>query len=195
MAMNKRLSWYRLPGILLATTILSSCVSVNERQLPGYQVPEFELLPPAALKEDVGVLQKVNVRFDDREYQYESIIEISDGRLKMLLLRPWGRRIAELNYDGDEFKVVRELGVSDKLPFRQMLGTMQMIFWPMRVIVQQLDETMWRVVEKENIREIYYNELLIGVVEYGAGASWSRNVIYSNLPYDYSITISSILLD
>jgi len=179
----------------MTVATLISCADVGMRPLPGYQVPEFELSHPAKLMENIGAIQKVNISANGHDYHYEGLVEISPDSIKVLLLHPWGQRIATLNYDGSEFWVVRERGASVKLPFRRMLGVMQQIFWPERTVAKQQGDAVWRVIDTEHMREIYYNHQLTGIVEYDRERSWTSNVIYWDIPYNYRVTINSVQLN
>jgi len=193
--MFRREFFSKLLSLAVIVASLVACGSMSVRPQSLNNMAEFDLLPPESLNRNIGVIQKIHVRTLDEEFVYDSVVEIANDHIQMLLLQPWGQRIAALFYDGDEFQLVRAPGASTKLPFRRMLSTMQVIFWPSRAIMARHDESSWIVVDSENMREIYRNQQLIGIAEYDQRKTWPGNVIYWDITYNYQITISSVLLD
>ncbi|MCF6324787.1 MAG: DUF3261 domain-containing protein [Gammaproteobacteria bacterium] len=187
-------NWHKLLSAVVAV-LLASCGSINALQRAVHTIPEFELLSPDQLKLDVGVIQRIEIRAEGEDYLYEGALEITADQIKLLLLQPWGQRIATMTYGEGEFSVVRERNASIKLPFRRLFGTMQMIFWHRQFMASLPDEVGWSIVDTENMREIYYNQQLAGIAEYDQRKTWPDNVIYWDIPYNYRITINSVLLD
>jgi len=182
-------------SISMVVVSLAACGSMSVLRPSLNNVSELGLLPPESLNRNIGMIQKIHVRTLGDEFHYESVVEITNDRIHMLLLQPWGQRIATLTYNSGEFTLVRASGASTKLPFRRMLSTMQMIFWPGEAIMARQGESSWFVIDSENMREIYRNQQLVGIAEYDQRKTWPSNVIYWDITYNYQITISSVLLD
>ncbi|VAW89706.1 hypothetical protein MNBD_GAMMA17-874 [hydrothermal vent metagenome] len=187
-------NWHKLLSAVVMV-LLASCGSINALQRAAHTIPQFELLSPGQLKLDVGVIQKIEIRTEGENYLYEGVLEITDDQIKWLLLQPWGQRIATLTYGEGAFSVVRERSAPAKLSFRRLFGAMQMIFWHRELMASLPDEVGWSIVDTENMREIYYNQQLAGIAEYDQRKTWPDNVIYWDIPYNYRITINSVLLD
>lgn len=184
-----------LTSFLLTTSVLTACDHAYLHLQPGYQLPEFELLKPQTLNQNISAFQQIHVRIGDGQYQYEGAIEITPDHIKMVLLNMWGQRIVTLNYDGKKMRVIRGSTAFTKLPFHHMLSDMQIIFWPENILKNQLEATGWHIDEGAKERKIYYKQQLTAIIEYMQAPSWTAKLVYRNMAYNYEISINSILLD
>lgn len=180
--------------LIMVMIALSACAGKTGTMHSGYHMPDYPLMPPSAFGQDAMAHQQIQANISGQEYIFEAAVNIDSKVIELVMLSPLGQRIATLKYDGSEINVRLEKLAPAKFPFEDMIGIIEMIYSPMSALRDNFQGTEWHVVQAENIRNIYYKQELVAIVQFGAATPMNGKVTYRNIPYNYHVTINSVLL-
>ncbi len=126
-------------------------------------------MPPQALGQHWQLSQSVTletgatVMTDALSDQPHSLLvawSVSKQGLNFVGLTPSGHVLMTLRYDGDRFSeeyspalTLTRRGMS--LPGREIIAQLQLTYWPLAAINQQLKATPWRIVATDHGRSLY----------------------------------------
>lgn len=175
--------------------LLTGCVTPFGATQPDSPLPPFQLLPPSTLERPVTVLQKLDSRRGDNNYHWETVLNVDADRIYLVILGPLGQRLATLSFNGQHLAVDRNGPIRVGTPLKNILGELQIIFWPLAMLNTSKWNRDWYFEEQKHIRYVYYQQRLVAEIHRRSSSPWTGDFDYISKVSDYRLTIRSRRLD
>lgn len=136
---------------------------------PRTRLADFPLVEPAALGQHLQFSQQLGIA--SGLYHHDTLSRsgstpqnamlvawsVNNQGVNLVALTATGQRLMSISYDGEVFSEQRSELLADKpIPGRAILAQLQLSYWPLQVLEQQLQGTDWRLTSTPALRELYY---------------------------------------
>lgn len=158
-------------------------------------LPPFQLLPPATLERSITAYQKIYNFRNGRGQHLEAVLTVDADRIYLVILGPLGQRLATLSFDGQRLTIDRGGPIPVDTPLENILGELQIIFWPLAVLNTGERNRDWYFKEQKHIRYVYYRQRLVAEIHRRSSSPWTGDFDYISRVSDYRLTIRSRRLD
>lgn len=120
---------------------------------------------------------------------------VVDGHIQLTGLTPTGQRLMLLGFDGEHFTEQYSALLDAPLPGRDILAQLQLCYWPITAIEQQLQSSPWSIELIDQQRILFWRDTKVLTIERAnAGTSFgtSTEIISSTIPIkDEQIVINN----
>ncbi len=181
-----------LRSLLLGAIMLlfAACTSPTGRQ---QAMPAFTLLAPDSIGANASVFLQVELASADEQQLLQLALDIRGRTLQLVVMDTLGRRLATLAYENNSYQLRREPGAAKNIPYRQLLGVLQMIFWPLDALNRANAGHGWEFRQQEQ-RRAWYNGQPYARIDARETAPWTGRYDYYNQLDDSRISLQSVPL-
>jgi hypothetical protein len=126
--------------------------------LPNVEkLPAFPLFDPMDLGQNIKITQVVTSKADEKSQVMLAAWTVNNGIMDLIGLTITGQKILHLNYDGKN--LIEEYSQFLKAPIngRTVVSQIQLSYWPLDKIQQQLTGSPWILEQDKKKREITFN--------------------------------------
>jgi hypothetical protein len=182
--------------MLLICTGLAGCAhTAPPEQVVAEKVilPSLPLLTPASALSTFSASQTLTFTSEGQTHQLEALLEWDSDAIHLAMLK-FGKRILTATYDGVKLDVQKDAFVPDALRGEQVLGDIQLVYWPAEALRTHLppgyvlnDEGDLRTLSYlgQNVYRIVYH------ADGRADVARENNVRLTQFIYGYEMTIVS----
>ena len=156
-----------------------------------YISPPFQLLPPGTFKQPITVFQKISIRQGGNSQNLEAVLNIDAGRIYLIILSPLGQRLATLTSNDGQIVIEHSAPFLATIPLENILGELQMIFWPTVALNASKRNKGWHFEEQKHTRYVYYRQRLIAEIHRHSTSPWDGYFDYISKVSDYRLIIRS----
>lgn len=111
-----------------------------------------------------------NIRVGDTNLQdatyYQLVYDATSKIHQLIVLSTTGQRLATVTHHGVAVSTSRSLPVALDFPPDELVVAMQLIYWPLEILNENLTAAGWRLTEDVNVRQLYKSEREIVRIEY-----------------------------
>ncbi|WP_406610454.1 DUF3261 domain-containing protein [Agarivorans sp. JK6] len=180
--------------VLLGLLVFLTGCSINT---PPTSNISRDLLAPAELGESVAVEQLVSFAFNEKKQQMLVHMDIKPYALELLAFDGFSTPLFKLEYDGKKLVKENYIPLVDDGIAKRILADMQLVYWPVPRLNQQLASGGWMVEQTIcqqglSCRKLYLDDELVAVVLYQSDKQWHSDVSINNLTANYQIEISTL---
>ena len=153
----------------------------------------FSLCSPKDLGRSLTATFNVTIEHKGSTYQFPLVTEITDEKIVLVGLTPFGSRVFLLSYANE--KLEYEAAEFFKFPLKPsyLVGVLQLIFWPKEAIEMNARKTAFRIVDTfrpNNKRVVLRNNAEIIRVQFSQSSRWGGNIVYEHLGPQLRISLS-----
>ena len=195
-----------IASLLLGVALLTGCATSSlldtllDTLLDNMALaPDVLTIAPEVLGERT-VEQRLAMRWSGGERSMETVVEIADGKLKLVALA-FGMRLASLEYDGKTVNETRQAPMVP--PGKRMVNDLLLVAAPLEDLRKALPQG-WTVVQKSGIRhqvsetgdnflrrEISENGITQIVIDYFSASPWQGRVTLLHRALGYQLILDS----
>lgn len=133
--------------------------------LPTQKLPEFPLFDPVGLGQELQLTQLVTSQVNDLPQVMIAAWSIEEGNINLVGLTVTGQVILRLQYDGknliEEYSPLLSVPINGRIVISQI----QLAYWPLDVIEQQLKGTDWTLLQDQQQRKITFKNHLVTTIK------------------------------
>ena len=138
--MTQLLFSIRALPIFLMAMWLASCSTATKTDLVTYLDHDFPLtLPdPVWAQKDKTVVQQVTLIRGDHRHNFNAILELKSGRVKVALLDITGGRVFDMNWTSTNLTISKSDKIPEEIDGSQILAQIVVAFWPLEQVKKGL---------------------------------------------------------
>lgn len=156
-------------------------------------IPALPLLSPASAASSFSASQTLTFTREGQTHQLEALLEWDKDAIHLAMLK-FGKRILTASYDGAKLNVEKDVFVPDALRGEQVLGDIQLVYWPAEALRAHLPQG-YVLVDEGDVRTLSYlgNDVYRIVYHANGRADATRedSVHVTQFIYGYDMTIVS----
>lgn len=188
-----------MASLLLGVALLTGCATSSlldtllDTLLDNMALaPDVLTIAPEVLGERT-VEQRLAMRWSGGERSMETVVEIADGKLKLVALA-FGMRLASLEYDGKTVNETRQAPMTP--PGKRMVNDLLLVAAPLEDLRKALPQG-WTVVQESETgdnflrREISENGITQIVIDYFSASPWQGRVTLLHRALGYQLILDS----
>lgn len=182
--------------------LLAGCAALrapDEVALPGGGT--WRLLPPAALGQSLGALQRVDAAFGEHRATLLFYLEVEPLHLALLATTPEGLELFKLAL-GDtapRLAVTRSPLAPKPLQPAQVLADLQLVYWPAQALRPALAGAGIELVERAEgagrVRELRRGSDILVAIHYDAADPWRAGVRFEQQAWGYRYAVTTLELN
>lgn len=170
--------------------ILSSCAVLTKPDV-SKQAVLMPMAPPAGPSR--RVVQQITALWPDRKETLLCVMELDKQRIAMAGLSNDGLSLFNLTYDGRAIVSDKSPLLPDSLAPEFIISDLQLAYWPVAVLQENLRASSWRLEADRTHRRLYYQGNKTVEVNYlEPDAVWAKSVELINYRYNYRLYIKTI---
>jgi hypothetical protein len=177
----------RLPAVVMFAGAMVACAPVAWDAQPPWG--EW-LLPPEALGEAVRVVQQVHIVSTGQAWLILTVLDVSSGRLALVGMSGFGRRVITLQYDGILLSEEPMSRVPEAPEGRRLLRGLQLIYWPRAAVAHGLPPG-WEIEDVGTERMLKQGGGIVVRIRCEGETRWQGHCEYEDLRSGYRLAIDS----
>ena len=169
---------------------LAACAAGGRRQRA---MDAFTLLPPNSLGADISVFQQLELQSGGSNRLLQLALDVDSEHLQLVVMDALGRRLATLSWQQGDYRVQREPAAPRDIPYRDLLISLQMIFWPIETLNESNRASGWHF-EQQRQRTAWYHKRQAARIDSQLDSPWSGRAHYLDLIDGHQLALQSVLL-
>lgn len=185
--------------IVIILIFLQGCTFIGDEHRPYVYLTngvKFSLLDLKNLPKNKTLNQYFKSKYKDQSYNMNVVSQFSENNLKMVALTDFGSRIFTIDYSNGklDFSQSPIAKNSGKIKPEYILADMQLIYWPLADIKNNLDGKIevTETTKGKLKRQFFDNGKLIIEITYDRQDKWRSNVHYINLMRNYEYVLTNL---
>ncbi len=185
----------------LLISFLSSCSAPLKKEHSSLPVITLDknlnisLLPPMALDTAVSLTQSVSIDFNGQQHQFIGKLEISDHSFKMVGISHIGMKLFSIYSENNLYVLEASPTLGSQLDIEYLLADLQLIYWPVKKLNQQLQQTTASLKFDKLGRQLLNNNEPIITIRFTNNKQWNKDVTYKHLKRGYTVHIKTLAVD
>jgi len=131
---------------------LNGCAALRWLQAP----PSLPLMPPQALGQQLQATQVLTTEQQGKTLSMLASWVVNQQGMTLVGLTATGQELMRIHYDGFTLNHHYSPMLENAPPAQQILAQIQLAYWPIDAIQQQLQGSNWRLTELGAKRVLYY---------------------------------------
>ncbi len=166
----------------------SSNILINENL-------NFSLLPAFSIEKKLSLTQTVQIQYASKQYDFISLIEISNHSFKLVGLTSTGIKLFSIESNNDTYRFESSPFIGDDLNLAYLLADLQLAYWPADQLNLQLQKNNARIKIKKQQRLVIHNDSPVINIQFSNNQRWNKNIVFKHLQRNYSVTINTLAME
>ncbi|UPW19349.1 DUF3261 domain-containing protein [Agarivorans sp. TSD2052] len=181
----------------IVVILLLAFVSACSQLVPEPVAQARALLIPSDLGYSVNAQQVARFQTDVQNQQFIFDLKVSSQLIELIALDGFSTPLFKISFDGQKLLEHTFVPSIDAGMAQFILADLQLAYWPVKVLNQQLKADGWRVEEFSceqavRCRQVYWQEKPVSQVVFETDDPWKGNVTLINRLANYQIDISTL---
>jgi hypothetical protein len=159
----KRLT-IQLCALVTAVLLLSACQRVYLRD--GMVVNRFPLQESASYTATNACLQNLELQLGEESSYYQVVYDATLDVHQLVVLSAIGQRLVTVLQRGSEVSIQKSLPIPLAFSPRELLLSMQLIYWPVSVLESGIQQSEWQIIADNSARYVYKGDKLLATIDY-----------------------------